>query len=77
MWVRGCDDEQQSHNSRCKEQAVGADGAMRWRGRPNATMRDLILAIRMDEANHRDVNHTFAALKPNDSYDTNPMVNSH
>jgi hypothetical protein len=36
-------------------------------------MRDLILAIRMDEANHRDVNHTFAALKPND---TNPMLNS-
>ncbi len=26
-------------------------------------MRDLILAIRMDEANHRDVNHTFAGLR--------------
>lgn len=29
------------------------------------------LAIRADEANHRDVNHTFAALSEND---TNPYV---
>ena len=43
-------------------------------GRADATMRDLILAIRMDEANHRDVNHTFAALKRDD---TNPMIKAH
>ncbi len=42
--------------------------------RPTATMRDLILAIRMDEANHRDVNHTFAGLKRDD---TNPMLKTH
>jgi hypothetical protein len=52
--------------------AIDAEHARR--GRPDATMRDLILAIRMDEANHRDVNHTFAGLKPND---TNPMLKSH
>ena len=44
------------------------------RRRPDATMRDLILAIRMDEANHRDVNHTFAGLKRDD---TNPMLKPH
>ena len=43
-------------------------------GRKDATMRDLILAIRMDEANHRDVNHTFAGLRRND---TNPMIKTH
>jgi hypothetical protein len=37
-------------------------------------MRDLILAIRMDEANHRDVNHTFAGLRRNE---TNPMIKTH
>lgn len=31
-----------------------------------ASMRDVILAIRADEAHHRLVNHTFAALRPND-----------
>jgi hypothetical protein len=40
--------------------------------RPDAaTMRDLILAVRADEANHRDVNHTLADLSPNDS---NPFL---
>ena len=37
-------------------------------------MRDLILAIRADEANHRDVNHTFAGLKRDD---TNPFLGKH
>ena len=32
------------------------------------------LAIRRDEANHRDVNHTFASL---DTDDTNPFVVKH
>jgi hypothetical protein len=31
----------------------------------------LILAIRMDEANHRDVNHTFASLRRDE---TNPFI---
>lgn len=35
-----------------------------WRLAPNSTMRDLLLAIRADEAIHRDVNHVFAGLKP-------------
>lgn len=29
-------------------------------------MRDLLLAVRADEANHRDVNHTFSSLKADD-----------
>ena len=33
-----------------------------WRLAPDATMRDMFLAVRADEANHRDVNHTFADL---------------
>ena len=34
-------------------------------------MRDLILAVRADEANHRDVNHAFAALNADA---TNPFI---
>jgi hypothetical protein len=33
-----------------------------WRLPPTATMRDFILAVRADEAIHRDVNHVFASL---------------
>lgn len=28
-----------------------------WNLTPNATLRDVVLAVRADEANHRDVNH--------------------
>ena len=34
-----------------------------------AMMRDVILAIRADEAHHRVVNHTLSTMKPKD---TNP-----
>lgn len=34
-----------------------------WKMSEDATMKDLIMAVRADEANHRDVNHTFATLK--------------
>lgn len=33
-----------------------------WQLGPEGTMRDLILAIRADEANHRDVNHIFSGM---------------
>jgi ubiquinol oxidase len=33
-----------------------------WHMRPGATVRDLMLVVRADEANHREVNHTFADL---------------
>ncbi|XP_046847117.1 alternative oxidase, mitochondrial-like isoform X1 [Xenia sp. Carnegie-2017] len=33
-----------------------------WRLKDNSTMRDVILAIRADEAHHRKVNHTFASM---------------
>lgn len=33
-----------------------------WKLPENATMKDTILAIRADEAHHRDVNHTFSQL---------------
>jgi ubiquinol oxidase len=31
-----------------------------WKLSPNARLRDLVLAVRADEAKHRDVNHNFA-----------------
>lgn len=36
-----------------------------WQLPENATMRDVILAVRADEAIHRDVNHTFSVLPDN------------
>ena len=39
----------------------------------DATMRDLILNVRADEACHSHVNHTFAAMK---GYEDNPFVKS-
>lgn len=42
-----------------------------WRLAPDATMRDVLLAVRADEANHRDVNHTFSSLHDDD---INPYV---
>jgi ubiquinol oxidase len=35
-----------------------------WQLPPDATLRDVIIAVRDDEAEHRDVNHRFA-----DSFD--------
>ena len=31
-----------------------------WKLEPEATLRDVIIAVRADEAEHRDVNHGFA-----------------
>lgn len=36
-----------------------------WKLPETATMRDVIALIRADEAHHRDVNHVFGDLKPN------------
>lgn len=33
-----------------------------WKMDKNASLRDMILMVRADESNHRDVNHTFAGL---------------
>lgn len=38
---------------------------------PDATFRDLLLAIRKDEATHREVNHTFANMNESDD---NPFL---
>lgn len=35
-----------------------------WNLGENATMRDLVLAVRADEASHSHVNHTFANIGP-------------
>ena len=37
-----------------------------WSLASDATMRDLILAVRNDEAKHREVNHTLANCDPDD-----------
>jgi len=37
-----------------------------WRLSADATMLDVMMAVRRDEANHRDVNHTFAGLQKTD-----------
>jgi len=42
-----------------------------WRMADDATWLDVIKQIMADEANHRDVNHTFASLKSNE---VNPYV---
>ena len=34
-----------------------------WRLAESATIRDVVLAVRADEAIHRDVNHVFASIK--------------
>jgi len=44
-----------------------------WHLGPDAVLRDLILAIRADESNHRHVNHTFANLERRDR---NPFATS-
>ncbi|EDQ92214.1 uncharacterized protein MONBRDRAFT_14481, partial [Monosiga brevicollis MX1] len=43
-----------------------------WGLADDALMRDVLLAVRADEANHRDVNHTLSTLKTDA---TNPYVN--
>lgn len=45
-----------------------------WRLDTNATMKDVMLAVRRDEANHRDVNHTFASMG---ATDVNPFIHGH
>jgi len=58
------------------------DGVLPWKNTPapdiarkywnlneNATMKEVILAIRADESLHREVNHTLSKMKP---YDKNP-----
>jgi len=41
-----------------------------WHLKDDAMMRDVLMAVRADEANHRDVNHTFSSLKADE---TNPF----
>jgi len=45
-----------------------------WRMEDDATWLDVIKQIMADEANHRDVNHTFASLQ---SDETNPYIQKH
>ncbi|KAJ3259716.1 hypothetical protein HK103_001977 [Boothiomyces macroporosus] len=47
-----------------KDQPAPEIAVSYWRLGENATLRDMFLAVRADEANHRDVNHTFATIKP-------------
>lgn len=32
----------------------------------DAKFRDVLMVVRADEANHRDVNHTFSDMKPHE-----------
>jgi len=45
-----------------------------WQLPENAMIRDVFLAIRADESHHREVNHTFAEMKKNE---TNPFPPGH
>ena len=45
-----------------------------WRLPKDAMMRDVLLAVRADEAIHRDVNHVLASTKKDDP---NPFVSQH
>ena len=42
-----------------------------WRLGPDARMRDLLLAVRADEASHRDVNHELSVINTDDP---NPFI---
>ena len=42
-----------------------------WKLGDDATMRDLLLAVRADEACHSHVNHTFSELR---AHDKNPFA---
>lgn len=44
-----------------------------WKLPEDATLRDVILLVRADEAHHRDVNHGYAS-KPSDSPSDQPNV---
>ena len=49
-----------------------------WKLNQDATFRDLIVAIRADEAGHRLVNHTFADMHVNNmQHGTNPFIMQH
>jgi len=43
-----------------------------WRLGDQANIRDLVMAVRADEANHRDVNHLLADLKETDANPLSP-----
>ncbi|EZG81691.1 alternative oxidase [Gregarina niphandrodes] len=45
-----------------------------WSLKNDASFTDMIFAIRADESHHRDVNHTFANMKPNEE---NPFEPGH
>jgi threonyl-tRNA synthetase len=45
-----------------------------WKLKSDATMKDLLLAVRADEANHSHVNHAFASLSENA---VNPFSKGH
>lgn len=49
-----------------KDMACPPAGIEYWGLSPDAKMIDLLLAVRADEAHHRDVNHMFADLDEND-----------
>lgn len=50
-------------------------GKSYWRLGPDGMFKDLILAIRADEANHREVNHTFADMHAEKrEHDVNPFL---
>ena len=47
---------------------VSKDPIRYWELPEDATMRDLLLAIRADEVNHREFNHHFANLRKDDPF---------
>lgn len=47
-----------------------------WNLGPSATLRDVVIAVRADEARHRDTNHSFADELTNPSSATNDGVQS-
>lgn len=47
-----------------------ADSCSYWNLADDANMRDVLLAVRADESNHRDVNHVLAGV---DSHSRSPI----
>jgi len=45
-----------------------------WKMAPDATLRDVVLVVRADEAHHRDVNHGFASTLSGEAIDRVPSA---
>jgi hypothetical protein len=61
-YTRAISDLDAGHLPKWKALAAPKIAVKYWRLDTDATMRDVLLAVRADEAIHRDANHVFASI---------------